>query len=148
MLPFVDVWTLLSNATAWQLILLVFMQVVFVTMVYGPIAAYLVEAFPAKIRYTALSLPYHIGNGVFGGLLPVIGLSIVARDGKHLRRPLLPDCRGRADVRDWLAAAHRNAQRADLEGSAGRFRVGAAKNLTRAGSCDWAITGSPCPPKR
>ena len=80
-LPFVDVWTLLSNGTAWQLILLVFVQVVFVTMVYGPIAAYLVEAFPAKIRYTALSLHYHIGNGVFGGLLPVIGLGIVARTG-------------------------------------------------------------------
>ena len=58
-----------------------FIQVVFVTMVYGPIAAYLVEAFPAKIRYTALSLPYHIGNGVFGGLLPVIGLTVVARTG-------------------------------------------------------------------
>jgi hypothetical protein len=56
-------------------------QVVFVTMVYGPIAAYLVEAFPARIRYTALSLPYHIGNGVFGGLLPLIGLGIVARTG-------------------------------------------------------------------
>jgi MFS family permease len=80
-LPFVDVLTLLSNGTAWKLILLVFIQVVFVTMVYGPIAAYLVEAFPAKIRYTALSLPYHIGNGVFGGLLPVIGLAIVARTG-------------------------------------------------------------------
>jgi hypothetical protein len=50
-------------------------------MVYGPIAAYLVEAFPAKIRYTALSLPYHIGNGVFGGLLPVIGLTVVAQTG-------------------------------------------------------------------
>jgi hypothetical protein len=49
--------------------------------VYGPIAAHLVEAFPAKIRYTALSLPYHIGNGVFGGLLPLIGLSVVARTG-------------------------------------------------------------------
>jgi hypothetical protein len=60
---------------------LVFVQVVFVTMVYGPIAAYLVEAFPAKIRYTALSLPYHIGNGVFGGLLPLIGLSVVAQTG-------------------------------------------------------------------
>ena len=58
-----------------------FIQVVFVTMVYGPIAAYLVEAFPAKIRYTALSLPYHIGNGVFGGLLPLIGLDVVARTG-------------------------------------------------------------------
>ena len=80
-LPFVGVAALLSNATAWKLIFLVFIQVVFVTMVYGPIAAYLVEAFPAKIRYTALSLPYHIGNGVFGGLLPVIGLTIVARTG-------------------------------------------------------------------
>jgi MFS family permease len=66
---------------AWKLILLVFAQVLFVTMVYGPIAAYLVEAFPAKIRYTALSLPYHIGNGVFGGLLPLIGLSAVAKTG-------------------------------------------------------------------
>ena len=63
------------------MILLVFIQVIFVTMVYGPIAAYLVEAFPAKIRYTALSLPYHIGNGVFGGLLPVIGLWVVAETG-------------------------------------------------------------------
>ena len=72
---------LVSNRTAWALILLVFIQVFWVTMVYGPIAAYLVEAFPAKIRYTALSLPYHIGNGVFGGLLPVIGLSVVAQTG-------------------------------------------------------------------
>lgn len=72
---------LISNATAWKLILLVFIQVVWVTMVYGPIAAYLVEAFPAKIRYTALSLPYHIGNGVFGGLLPLIGLSVIAQTG-------------------------------------------------------------------
>jgi sugar phosphate permease len=73
--------TLLSSPTAWKLILLIFIQVVFVTMVYGPIAAYLVEAFPAKIRYTSLSLPYHIGNGVFGGLLPVIGLWVVADTG-------------------------------------------------------------------
>ena len=80
-LPFTGVAALMANPRAWRLILLVFIQVVFVTMVYGPIAAYLVEAFPAKIRYTALSLPYHIGNGVFGGLLPVIGLSIVAQTG-------------------------------------------------------------------
>ena len=72
---------LLSNPVAWQLIALIFVQVIFVTMVYGPIAAYLVEAFPAKIRYTALSLPYHIGNGVFGGLLPLIGVTVVARTG-------------------------------------------------------------------
>ena len=72
---------LVSNPTAWMLILLIFVQVFWVTMVYGPIAAYLVEAFPAKIRYTALSLPYHIGNGVFGGLLPLIGVSIIAQTG-------------------------------------------------------------------
>lgn len=72
---------LFQDPVAWKLILLVFIQVIFVTMVYGPIAAYLVEAFPAKIRYTSLSLPYHIGNGVFGGLLPLIGLSIVAQTG-------------------------------------------------------------------
>jgi MFS family permease len=72
---------LLRDPVAWKLILLVFIQVIFVTMVYGPIAAYLVEAFPAKIRYTSLSLPYHIGNGVFGGLLPLIGLTIIAQTG-------------------------------------------------------------------
>jgi MFS family permease len=72
---------LITQERVWILIFLVFIQVLWVTMVYGPIAAYLVEAFPAKIRYTALSLPYHIGNGVFGGLLPVIGLSVVAQTG-------------------------------------------------------------------
>jgi MFS family permease len=80
-LPYTDFGSLISNPVAWQLILLVFVQVLFVTMVYGPIAAYLVEAFPAKIRYTSLSLPYHIGNGVFGGLLPLIGLWVVAQTG-------------------------------------------------------------------
>jgi MFS family permease len=64
-----------------KLVLLVFVQVLYVCMIYGPIAAYLVEAFPAKIRYTSLSLPYHIGNGVFGGLLPLIGLSVCAATG-------------------------------------------------------------------
>lgn len=80
-LTFTGIGTLFANPTAWKLIGLVFIQLLFVTMVYGPIAAYLVEAFPAKIRYTALSLPYHIGNGVFGGLLPLIGLSVVAETG-------------------------------------------------------------------
>ena len=64
-----------------MLVALVFVQVLFVCMIYGPIAAYLIEAFPAKVRYTSLSLPYHIGNGVFGGLLPLIGLSTVAETG-------------------------------------------------------------------
>jgi MFS family permease len=72
------------------LVLLVFIQVIFVTMVYGPIAAYLVEAFPAKIRYTSMSLPYHIGNGVFGGLLPLIGLSICAATGNIYAGLLYP----------------------------------------------------------
>ena len=80
-LPYSSFGSFITNSTAWQLILLVFVQVIFVTMVYGPIAAYLVEAFPARIRYTALSLPYHIGNGVFGGLLPLIGLTVVAQTG-------------------------------------------------------------------
>lgn len=80
-LAFTGVGSLLANPIAWKLILLVFIQVFWVTMVYGPIAAYLVEAFPARIRYTSLSLPYHIGNGIFGGLLPLIGLSVIAQTG-------------------------------------------------------------------
>ncbi len=80
-LPYTGLADLISNPIAWQLIFLIFIQVFFVTMVYGPIAAYLVEAFPAKIRYTALSLPYHIGNGVFGGLLPLIGITVIAKTG-------------------------------------------------------------------
>ena len=60
------------------LVLLVWIQVIYVCMIYGPIAAYLVEAFPARIRYTSLSLPYHIGNGVFGGLVPLIGVYVCA----------------------------------------------------------------------
>jgi len=69
------------NPNVPMLILLVFIQVLYVTMVYGPIAAYLVEAFPAKIRYTSFSLPYHIGNGIFGGLVPLVGLSVCAATG-------------------------------------------------------------------
>src|SRR5258707_596042 len=64
------------NPNVPMLILLVFIQVIYVTMVYGPIAAYLVEAFPAKIRYSSFSLPYHIGNGVFGGLVPLVGIYV------------------------------------------------------------------------
>ncbi len=56
----------------WKMVFIVFIMIVYVTMVYGPIAAFLVEMFPTKIRYTSMSLPYHIGNGVFGGLTPFI----------------------------------------------------------------------------
>lgn len=64
-----------------MLVFLVWIQVMFVTMVYGPIAAFLVELFPTHIRYTSMSLPYHIGNGVFGGLVPLIGTWMVSRTG-------------------------------------------------------------------
>jgi MFS family permease len=70
-----------TSANVPMLVLLVFIQVLFVTMVYAPIAAYLVEAFPARVRYTSMSLPYHIGNGVFGGLLPTVGLFACAYTG-------------------------------------------------------------------
>ena len=56
-------------------------MVIFVTMVYGPIAAFLVEMFPTKIRYTSMSLPYHIGNGWFGGMLPLLATAVVATTG-------------------------------------------------------------------
>ncbi len=62
----------LSSAGFWMMMLLVFVQILYVTMVYGPIAAFLVELFPTRIRYTSMSLPYHIGNGIFGGLTPLI----------------------------------------------------------------------------
>lgn len=65
------------------LMALIFIQVIYVTMVYGPIAAFLVELFPTKIRYTSMSLPYHIGNGVFGGLVPIFGLALINATGNN-----------------------------------------------------------------
>jgi len=70
-----------AGADKNKLIFLIFIMVIYVTMVYGPIAAFLVESFPAKIRYSALSLPYHIGNGVFGGLVPLVCVWIPAATG-------------------------------------------------------------------
>lgn len=67
----------LDSTTFWKMVGWVFLLIVFVTMVYGPMAAFLVELFPTKIRYTSMSLPYHIGNGVFGGLVPFLGTLIV-----------------------------------------------------------------------
>ena len=67
-----------TNPNILGLTALVWIQIVFVTMVYGPIAAFLVEYFPARIRYTSLSVPYHLGNGEFGGWLPYIATAIVA----------------------------------------------------------------------
>lgn len=71
----------LPSHNLWIIAILIFIQLVFVAMAYGPIAAFLVELFPAKIRYTSLSLPYHIGNGVFGGLTPLIAETVVVKSG-------------------------------------------------------------------
>jgi MHS family proline/betaine transporter-like MFS transporter len=72
---------ILGTSGYWYIVFLVFVQIVLVTMVYGPIAAFLVELFPTRIRYTSMSLPYHIGNGVFGGLTPFISSSLVLSSG-------------------------------------------------------------------
>jgi MFS family permease len=61
-----------SSGVYWKMVMIIFCMILYVTMVYGPIAAFLVELFPTRIRYTSMSLPYHIGNGVFGGLTPFI----------------------------------------------------------------------------
>ncbi|MBK9944415.1 MAG: MHS family MFS transporter [Kouleothrix sp.] len=70
-----------ANPDVVTITLLIFLMLIFVTMVYGPIAAFLVESFPAKIRYTSVSLPYHFGNGYFGGWLPFIATALVASTG-------------------------------------------------------------------
>jgi MFS family permease len=75
-----------------MVLLLLWILVLYVTMVYGPIAAWLIELFPARIRYTSMSLPYHIGNGWFGGFLPTVSFALVALTGDNyygLRYPII-----------------------------------------------------------
>jgi hypothetical protein len=72
------------------MIAILFVLVLLVTMVYGPIAAFLVEAFPARIRYTSLSLPYHVANGYFGGCLPLIATYLVAKTGNPFAGLVFP----------------------------------------------------------
>ncbi|MHA8067105.1 MFS transporter [Aquirufa sp. ROCK2-A2] len=76
----------INGSDKWTLVFMVFFLISFVTMAYGPIAAFLVEMFPTKIRYTSMSLPYHIGNGVFGGLMPAIATYLVttAKDANKI----------------------------------------------------------------
>jgi len=73
----------LNDSGKWKMILLIAVMVLFVTMVYGPIAAFLVELFPTRIRYTSMSLPYHIGNGIFGGLVPFVATLITTIPGSN-----------------------------------------------------------------
>ena len=88
-----------KNAINWPMTLLIlWVMLIYVTMVYGPIAAFLVELFPTRIRYTSMSLPYHIGNGWFGGMLPLLATAMVAAKRRHLLRPVVSDHR-RADHR-------------------------------------------------
>jgi hypothetical protein len=70
-----------NQINKFMTILILFIMVMYVTMVYGPIAAFLVELFPTRIRYTSMSLPYHIGNGWFGGMLPLLATAMVAATG-------------------------------------------------------------------
>jgi hypothetical protein len=84
--PGIDAQGKPKNADKSQLnygmtLLILFIMLIYVTMVYGPIAAFLVELFPTKIRYTSMSLPYHIGNGWFGGMLPLLATAMVAASG-------------------------------------------------------------------
>ncbi|GAC1544464.1 MAG: hypothetical protein NVS2B7_18780 [Herpetosiphon sp.] len=74
-----------AHPNTLMIVFWLFLLVLLVTMVYGPIAAFLVESFPAKIRYTSVSLPYHVGNGYFGGFLPLIATAVVASSGDIFR---------------------------------------------------------------
>jgi hypothetical protein len=85
--------------------------VILVTMVYGPIAAMLVEMFPTRIRYTSMSLPYHIGNGWFGGLLTATALAIVAQTGNMYKRTLVPDRGSCSHPGGWNAVPQGNQGR-------------------------------------
>ena len=80
-------------------LLILFIMVIYVTMVYGPIAAFLVELFPTRIRYTSMSLPYHIGNGWFGGMLPLLATAMVAATGNIYSGLWYPIVVARDDVR-------------------------------------------------
>ena len=84
--PKVTTVVTLGDSNKWSIIGIVFILVLYVTMAYGPIAAFLVELFPTRIRYTSMSLPYHIGNGVFGGLVPFIGALLV----EYSKTPAMP----------------------------------------------------------
>ena len=79
--PVTEVSKKLGTADYWKMIGIIFLMIIYVTMTYGPIAAFLVELFPTRIRYTSMSLPYHIGNGVFGGLTPFIAVLLTTISG-------------------------------------------------------------------
>jgi MFS family permease len=77
----VKVFTVNPNYSPVMLGVFIFIQMIYVTLVYGPMAAFLVEMFPTRVRYTSMSLPYHIGNGWFGGLMPATAFAMIAQTG-------------------------------------------------------------------
>jgi MFS family permease len=91
-ITYYPIYVLMGQVTGSPFLMgaLIWIQMLYVTMVYGPIAAFLVEFFPAKIRYTSLSLPYHLGNGEFGGWLPFIAAAITAATGNPLLALIYP----------------------------------------------------------
>ena len=91
-----------------MLLVLLTILVIYVTMVYGPIAAWLVELFPTRIRYTSMSLPYHIGNGWFGGFLPTIAFAMVVASGNIYQGLWYPIVDRGDDVRDRHAVPARD----------------------------------------
>ncbi len=108
--------------------LILVIMVIYVTMVYGPIAAFLVELFPTKIRYTSMSLPYHIGNGWFGGMLPLLATAMVAATGNiyaGLWYPIVVAVMtlviGLIFLRDTQGRGHHHRLRCRDPGQAGRL---------------------------
>ncbi len=91
---------MLTDSRALSAVGILFILVIFVTMVYGPIAALLVELFPTRIRYSGMSLPYHIGNGWFGGFLPPTAFAIVAASGNIFSGLWYPIIIGARHLRD------------------------------------------------
>ena len=111
----------------FMVVLLLWVLVIYVTMVYGPIAAMLVELFPTRIRYTSMSLPYHIGNGWFGGFLPPTAFAIVAATGNIYSGLWYPIVGRRRDLRDRDAVRSRDQGRRHLRQG---LRVWTQKSLT------------------
>ena len=126
-----------------MLVLLLTILVIYVTMVYGPIAAMLVELFPTRIRYSGMSLPYHIGNGWFGGFLPPTVFAIVAATGDIYSGLWYPIGGGPHDLRDRVAVPAGNQEPGHLH----LYGRGGALSLSRSGRLCWnpaARRGSLC----
>ena len=117
-------WNGTKAGNWWMVLLILFIQVIYVTMVYGPIAAFLVELFPTRIRYTSMSLPYHIGNGWFGGMLPLTATALVAANGDIYYGLWYPVDRGGDDLRHRLAARPGDQGPQDRRDALGALREG------------------------